>query len=524
MRSTASRVWLRASPIPVICFGREVIIRDMLSGGSSDEGGAPVVDVLVVGAGPTGLLLAGDLARSKVDVTVVERHDRESNLSRAFSVHARTMEQLDARGLAEELLRIGTPVRSLDPFGRISIDFSRLRTRFPFMLIIPQWQVERLLLHRAGEAGATLLRGARARGIRQDPDGVEVDVSYPDGATAIFRARYLVGTDGARSTVRQSLGMPFPGKSAVSSVMLADVLLERAPDQLLNFASNEHGFTFFAPFGDGWYRVIGWDRQRQLPDDAPVTLEEVRDITRRTIGDDLGMHDARWLSRFHSDERQVPRYRQGRVFLAGDAAHVHSPAGGMGMNTGLQDAANLGWKLAAVVHGWAGDALLDSYHTERHPVGRMVVRISHALLTAVITRSPLVRAVRASVAALAHSLGVVEAWASRGISGIGIAYRAPRGSHPLTGRRVPDLRLAGEVARLYEALRQGTFVLVGREVAAIAAPWAGRVVVACPAGGLHPTLLVRPDGYAAWVAEDPNPDEVRKALTRWLGEVGHHSG
>jgi 2-polyprenyl-6-methoxyphenol hydroxylase-like FAD-dependent oxidoreductase len=496
--------------------------RDMLSSGSSNEHGASVVDVLVVGAGPTGLLLAGDLARSEVDVTVLERRDRESNLSRAFSVHARTMEQLDARGLADELLRIGTPGRSSHPFGRISIDFSRLRTRFPFILITPQWQVERLLLRRAGEVGVTILRGARATGIRQDPDGVDVDVSYPDGATATLRARYVVGTDGAHSVVRQSLGMPFPGKSAVSSVMLADVLLERAPDQLLHFASNEHGFTFFAPFGDGWYRVVAWDRQRQLPDDAPVTLEEVRDITRRTIGDDLGMHDPRWLSRFHSDERQVPRYRQGRVFLAGDAAHIHSPAGGMGMNTGIQDAANLGWKLAAVLHGWAGDALLDSYHAERHPVGRMVLLVSHALLTAVITRSPLVRALRASVAAVAHSLGVVEARASRGISGIGIAYHAPLGSHPLTGRRVPDLRLAGEPTRLYEALRQGKFVLVGREVAAVAAPWAGRVVAASPAAGLHPTLLVRPDGYAAWVAEDPNPDEVRKALTRWLGEVGHH--
>jgi hypothetical protein len=210
------------------------------------------------------------------------------------------------------------------------------------------------------------------------------------------------------------------------------------------------------------------------------------------------------------------------VFLAGDAAHIHSPAGGMGMNTGMQDAANLGWILAAVLHGWAGDALLDSYHAERHPVGRMVLLVSHALLTAVITRSPLVRALRASVAAVAHSLGVVEARASRGISGIGIAYHAPLGSHPLTGRRVPDLRLAGEPTRLYEALRQGKFVLVGREVAAVAAPWAGRVVAAFPAAGLHPTLLVRPDGYAAWVAEDPDPDEVRKALTRSLGEVGHH--
>ncbi|MFI9600561.1 FAD-dependent monooxygenase [Streptomyces sp. NPDC052043] len=495
---------------------------DKSSRGPSEEHETSV-DVLVVGAGPTGLLLAGDLARSDVAVTVVERRDHESNLSRAFSVHARTMEELDARGVADELLRTGAPVRSLHPFGGVTIDFSGLRTRFPFMLITPQWQVERLLLRRAEKEGATIVRGARVTGIRHDPSGVDVDVACTDGATDTLRARYVVGTDGVRSIVRRSLGMPFPGRSAISSLMLADVLLDRAPDEPLHFASNEHGFTFFAPFGDGWYRVIAWDRQRQLPDDAPVTLEELRDITRRTVGDDLGMHDARWVSRFHSDERQVPHYRQGRVFLAGDAAHVHSPAGGMGMNTGMQDAANLGWKLAAVVHGWASDALLDSYDTERHPVGRRVLRVSHALLTAIITESPVVRALRGSLATVAHRLGVPEARAARGISGLAITYRAPWGSHPLTGRRVPDLRLAGQPSRLYEALREGKFVLVGQDLAAVAAPWAGRVVTVSPASGLRSTLLVRPDGYAAWAAEEPDPDELRKALTRWLGEASHRA-
>ncbi|GII94164.1 FAD-dependent oxidoreductase [Sinosporangium siamense] len=477
------------------------------------------MDVLVVGAGPTGLLLAGDLAKSGVDVTLVERRDHESNLSRAFGLHARTLEQLDARGLANELLRTGTRVRSFQPFGRIVIDFSGLQTRFPFMLIIPQWEVERVLQRRAEGAGATMLNGVRVTGLRQDPEGVDVDVSRPDGTTVTLRARYVVGADGANSTVRRSLGMPFPGKPVVSSVMLADVLLDREPEPLLNFATNAHGFTFIAPFGDGWYRIIAWDRVRQEHDEAPVTLEDVQDIVRRTIGDDLGMHDPRWLSRFHSDERQVPRYRDGRVFLAGDAAHVHSPAGGMGMNTGIQDAANLGWKLAAVLRGWADDKLLDSYHAERYPVGRMVVRVSHALLTAAITRSRLVRTLRNWVGAAAHRLGVVEAAAARGISGIGIAYYAPRRAHPLTGHRVPDLRLAGESARLYEALREGMFVLVGRDVAELAAPWAGRVMTASPATDLEFTVLVRPDGYAAWVAQDPSPAAVRKSLTRWLGKV-----
>ncbi|MFC0597376.1 hypothetical protein [Streptomyces palmae] len=176
------------------------------------------------------------------------------------------------------------------------------------------------------------------------------------------------------------------------------------------------------------------------------------------------------------------------------------------------------------MQGWGGDALLDSYHTERHPVGRRVLRASHALLTAVTTGSPAVRALRTSAAAVAHRLGGVERRVSRGISGIGIAYRAPWGSHPLVGRRVPDLRLAGEPSRLYEALRQGSFVLVGREVAAIAAPWSARLVTASPEAGLRPTLLVRPDGYAAWAANEPAPQEVREALRRWLGEPAPPTG
>ncbi|MER5390371.1 FAD-dependent oxidoreductase [Saccharopolyspora sp. NPDC002686] len=493
-----------------------------MAGGSADEHRTPIRDVLLIGAGPTGLVLAGDLAESGVDVAVLERRDHESHLTRAFGVHARTLEQLDARGLAEEIISTGTPTAEMRPFSRVHIDFSQLRTRFPFMLTTPQWQVERLLLRRAQNAGAEFRRGVRATDVRQDRDGVDVDVRGPDGTPETLRARYVVGTDGAGSTVRRSLGMPFPGRPVVTSVLLADVLLERPPAEVLRFASNEHGFTFFAPFGDGWYRIIGWDRQAQLPDDAPVTLDEVREITALTIGDDVGMHDARWLSRFHSDERQVPHYRRGRVFLAGDAAHIHSPLGGMGMNTGMQDAANLSWKLAAVLHGWAEDPLLDSYHAERYPVGRMVLRVSHALLTAVITRSPLIRALRAGVASVAHQLGVVEAHVARGISGIGIAYRAPWCSHPLTGRRVPDIRLAGVPGRLYEALRQRKFVLVGRDTAVVAESWADRVVAAAPAGDLRFTLLVRPDGYAAWAAESPSAEELRRVLELWLGEPGPH--
>ena len=321
--------------------------------------------VAIVGAGPTGLLLAGDLAQAGVDVTVLERRDTESNLTRAFGVHARTLEHLDARGLADELLGEGARVARLSLFDHIRIDLSTMPTRFPFLLITPQYNVEQLLEKRASAAGARIVRGAGVTALRQDADGVELTV---DGATV--RADYAVGADGVHSAVREALGLPFPGKSVLTSIMLADVRLAHAPPDVLAVNAVGDAFAFVAPFGDGWHRIFAWDRRHPLPDTAPVTLDEIREVTRRSLGTDFGLQEARWMSRFHSDERQAPHYRVGRVFLAGDAAHVHSPAGGQGMNTGLQDAANLGWKLAAAVQGWAPDGLLDTYEGERHPVGQ----------------------------------------------------------------------------------------------------------------------------------------------------------
>jgi 2-polyprenyl-6-methoxyphenol hydroxylase-like FAD-dependent oxidoreductase len=353
-----------------------------------------VTEVLVVGAGPTGLMVAGDLARAGVGCTVLERRAEESNLARAFAVHARTLEMLDARGLAGDLVATGARVGALRLFGKLEVDLSRLPTRFPYVLITPQYNTEGVLEEHASALGAKIVRGAEVVGLRQDADGVELDVRQKDGTLGTQRAMYAVGADGVRSTVRQTLALPFPGHSAIQSVMLADVRLGEAPEEVLTVNAARDGFIFIAPFGDGWYRVIAWDRRRQLPDHAPVELDEIRDITQRVLGTDYGMHDPRWISRFHSDERQVTRYRVGRVFLAGDAAHVHSPAGGQGMNTGLQDAANLGWKLAAAVHGWAPDGLLDSYHTERYPVGRAVVRGSDALLRLTLAQSQATRAAR----------------------------------------------------------------------------------------------------------------------------------
>ncbi|WP_033217808.1 FAD-dependent monooxygenase [Kitasatospora phosalacinea] len=481
-------------------------------------------DVLVVGAGPTGLLLAGDLATAGLRVTVLEKRAEESPLTRAFAVHARTLELLDARGLADELIATGRTVSSLQLFGRIRIDLAGLPTRFPFVLVTPQYNTERVLRERAVKAGADLRRGVEVTGLRQDAEGVTLTARTADGEQG-FRARYAVGADGVRSSVRDLLGIPFPGESVVRSVMLADVRLEHEPEELLTAGAGEAGFAFLAPFGDGWYRVVGWNREHQAPDSDPVVLAELADLLREVTGRDFGMGEARWTSRFHSDERQAPTYRSGRVLLAGDAAHCHSPAGGQGMNTGLQDAANLSWKLASVLRGWSPDALLDTYQTERHPVGRAVLRSSGALVRLALGRHAPARALRSAIGAAANHLGPLAESGAKQVSGIGYAYPAEKGAHPLVGRRVPDLRLAvdepGGPARLHEALRSGRAVLVSNDELSVADSWAERVVTAAPAdphGKLRDTvLLVRPDGYAAWACADPTRGELRTALSHWLG-------
>jgi 2-polyprenyl-6-methoxyphenol hydroxylase-like FAD-dependent oxidoreductase len=486
-----------------------------------------VTEVLVVGAGPTGLMLAGDLARAGLGCTVLERRAEESNLTRAFAVHARTLELLDARGLADDLVATGARVGGLRVFGQLEVDLSRLPTRFPYVLVTPQYHTEGVLEAYASAFGAQIVRGADVVDLRQDTDGVELEVRCEDGNLSTRRAMYAIGADGVGSTIRQALALPFPGHSAVQSVMLADVQLSEAPEEVLTVNAAGDGFSFLAPFGDGWYRVIAWDRRRQLPDDAPVELDEIRDITQRVLGTDYGMHNPRWMSRFHSDERQITKYRVGRVFLAGDAAHVHSPAGGQGMNAGLQDAANLGWKLAAAVHGWAPVGLLDSYHTERYPVGRAVLRGSGALLRLALAQSQATRAARWLLANVVGRFGSPPALVSRAVSGIGIAYATPRGEHRLAGRRAPDIRLASGKAgktRLYEILRGGRFVLLtpAGAGAAIGRRWTDRVDSATPADATLPIVLVRPDGYVAWATDETAPasrdEALRTALTRWCGQ------
>ncbi|BAL89465.1 putative FAD-dependent monooxygenase [Actinoplanes missouriensis 431] len=436
--------------------------------------------IAIIGAGPTGLLLAGDLARAGVPVTVYERRTGASNLTRAFGVHARTLEVLDARGLADEIVAGGARIGSLRLFDRIRLDLSTLPSRFPYLLITPQYRVEQALERRALELGARIVRGAELTGVRQDDDRVTLE--FP-GRTE--EAGYVVGADGVHSAVRTALRLPFPGRAVLTSIMLADVRLAEPPDDVLAVNAVGDAFAMVAPFGDGWYRIFAWDRRHQVDDTVPVTLDEIREVTRRVHGTDFGLTESRWLSRFHSDERQVPRYRNGRVFLAGDAAHVHSPAGGQGMNTGLQDAANLSWKLAATMTGEAAAGLLDTYQEERHPVGRLVLRSSGALIRMAMLRSRPARFARNAAGSALLALPAVTRRAAGVISGIGIDYPgAPRAA---------DLPLRGG-ERLYEALREGRHVLI----TAGAVGHRDRLRVAAPMTDTDQAMLVRPDGYVAW--------------------------
>jgi 2-polyprenyl-6-methoxyphenol hydroxylase-like FAD-dependent oxidoreductase len=480
------------------------------------------VDVVIAGAGPTGLMLAGDLAARGVSCTVLERRADTSNLTRAFAVHARTLEQFDARGLAEELLATGSTVDRFNFFGgSVGVTLAELPSRFPFLLVTPQYNVEDVLRRRAERLGARIVLGSRVAGLEQDADGVTVraDTSIPSSDTTAapapaateYRASYVIGADGVHSAVRELIGVAYPGHAVVRSLILADVRLADPPGDALTLDGAASGFAFIAPFGDGFHRVFAWNRNHQVDDGAPVDPDEVRELLRQVFGTDFGMGEVRFLSRFHSDERQAPTYRVGRVLLAGDAAHCHSPAGGQGMNTGLQDAANLGWKLAAVVQGAASPDLLDSYEAERHPVGKLVLRSSGALVRLALVGPHLGRAVRDTFAGAALRVPAVARKATGVITGIGIDYARPHGAHPLVGKRVADLPLTPDgtsksATRLYEALRTNRFVLVSRDAGTVGRPSAESgttpdldyvVSPEAPAA----LVLVRPDGYIAWASD-----------------------
>ncbi|ASR36250.1 hypothetical protein BAY61_15950 [Prauserella marina] len=462
-------------------------------------------DVIVVGAGPAGLMSAAELAMRGVSCVIVEKRDGESGVTRAFSLHARALELLDARGLADRLVAEGNPMRTVHPGYASRVDFGRLRTRYPMMLIVPQSGTERALRERVSALGVRMFRG-EVVGLVQSPDSVRVGLN--DGTE--LDARYVVGADGAHSTVRGLLDVGFTGETYDLPMLLADVRIPGATPPITQIG--EAGAVVTLPFGDGWFRVGAWLLDNDERDEA--RFGRIRDAFVRIAGTDYGMSEPRWFSRFVAQRRQARRYRSGRVFLVGDAAHVNSPIGGQGMNTGIQDAVNLGWKLAAAVRGEAPPWLLDSYHSERHPVGERVLAMTDHLTRLVLTRSRVrqrlnrvaMAAALRTVAGRRRILGV--------LSGLEIAY-AP-GADRLAGRRAPDWALAGG-DRLYRLLREGRFVVLAGEPGLLTGWWAERVVTGVPVGAVGPrAVLVRPDGYVAWAG---HRDRLGSALLEWCGPV-----
>ena len=483
-------------------------------------------DVIVVGAGPTGLMLACELALAGVPCSVLDRRKGQSNITRAFAVHARTLELLDARGLADDLVPRGVPIQQVSPAPGAVLDLTEFATPYPMVLIAPQSATEHLLEARALRLGVRVEYGAEVTALCQDADGVSVDVTR-NGVITSERAGYVIGCDGSHSAVREFVGLDFVGEQYPTHILLADVRLAEPPEEAMFTRNGVEGVVLCVPFGDGWYRAIAWDRLRQqAPLAEPVTGAEMRSAFDRIAGTDFGMSEPRWSSRFLSEHRQARHYRVGRVFIAGDAAHVHSPLGGQGMNTGIGDAMNLGWKLAGAVHGWAPTWLLESYETERHPVGAQVLKMTDVFNKMMVGDSALVRSLaRRAVTTILRVRRLRLSIGGR-LTGVGIAYPARgRGQHAWIGKRMPDVRGAG--GRLYELLRDGRFALVAPSgspgVEQVGAQWSDRVravrVAPDAIADLPGVVLVRPDGYVAWAADSPTGGEIETAVSHWCGRA-----
>ncbi len=494
--------------------------------------------VIVVGAGPTGLVLAAELALAGVPCLVLERRTGPRSESRAICLHARSMEVLDLRGQAGRFTEAGLAVPSfpLGPRGTV-IGFGRLDSDFPYMLDLPQSQIETLLAARAVELGAEIRWSAEVAAIEQESD--EVPVTLADGG--VERAAYVVGCDGIRSFTRQAAGLPFPGAPNPGSVLLADLFLDGLPMTDAYGDLSDRGMLLMFPFRDGSCRLVLYDyAQADVPVTEPVTLDEVRNSLVRITGQDFGPRDMGWSGRYRSESRQAPAYRNGRIFLAGDAAHTHSPAGAQGMNTGLQDAVNLGWKLAAAVDGWAPGWLLDTYQAERHPVGAAVLALTGRQFRLNTARTAPRRARRWAAHRVVAPLPPVQARLARGYSGLAVRYAAPAPArpasvgtpHPLAGARLPRGRLTGtdgSTARLYELFHEGRFVLLeadgaeGITEAGDGLPGQVRRVryAHCDGTRLPAAALVRPDGYLAWASDDRDARSraraARAAVRWWCG-------
>jgi 2-polyprenyl-6-methoxyphenol hydroxylase-like FAD-dependent oxidoreductase len=469
-------------------------------------------DVIIAGCGPTGAMLAAELRLHDVRVLVLERETEPASYARIVGLHIRSIELMAMRGLLERIRERGRQRPAGAYFAAIDKPAPEgVDSAHAYLLGIPQPVIVDLLERHAIESGAQVRRGLAVVGLAQDDDGVTVELS--DGER--LRTRYLVGCDGGRSTVRGLLGVGFPGEPSRTETLLGELEADTPPEEIAarvaEIRETERRFLV-TPAGVGVYRVI-------IPDagvgdrEEPPTLEDFQERLRAIAGTDFGVHSPRWMSRFGDATRLAERYRVGRVLLAGDAAHIHPPIGGQGLNLGVQDAFNLGWKLAAQVRGWAPETLLDTYHAERRPVAEDVLDNTRAQME-LSSAEPGARAVRRLLTEL-MDFDVVNRHLLEKITAIGIRYDLGAGPD-LLGRRLRDLDV--KRGRLYDLLHRGRGLVLDRTERLTVGGWSDRVDhLADPTAALDvPAVLVRPDGHVAWIGDDQR--DLDDHLTRWFGK------
>ncbi len=487
-----------------------------------------MTEVLIVGAGPAGLLLASELQLAGVRTVLIERHPQRPDFCRGFNLNARALDLLARRGLAVRLIGEGWPVPHAAFSGLpVTLSLAGTRTDHPYTLGIPQTRVEEILEAHALELGADIRRGHQLRALQQDCESATATVATRDGEYRL-QAQYLVGCDGGRSTVRKQAGIAFPGTEATRFWLLGDVELAE-PEALPPGPNTGPGGTVVVIPRPGYVRIITADREPPADKDSPVTL----DLLQTAVDDALGRHvqlcGARWLTRFGNAARQAAEYLRGRVILAGDAAHIHPPAGAIGVNAALDDAFNLGWKLAATVRGGSPAHLLDSYHTERHTAGALVLANTQAqVLLGEGDSDTRLRPLTDLLTRIANHPAGNRALAET-ITGLDTRYdMVPDTTHPWLGRLAPDLVLTTDTGNtnLATLLASGRWLLVDLtqegDVRRTAAGWANRIHVVDATCPDHPELraiLLRPDGHTAWLhtTDDNHTDSLQQALAHWHG-------